>query len=403
MIEKIYSVTEFNKLIKKEIEDQDLLKNIFLKGEISGITYYRSGHLYFTLKDKNSQIKCTAFNYKMKKIPENLKDGQSAKIFCDVGFYEVRGELQVLVRHIEEEDKMGELFLRLEKLKKEMRVEGYFDQLHKKEMPKNPKNIGVVTSLNGAALQDIIKTIKKRDDRINIYVAPSKVQGIGAKEEIIKGIELLNKIKEIDFIIAGRGGGSIEDLWCFNEKEVAMAFFNSKKPIISAVGHEIDNLLSDLTADIRATTPTGAVEMSVPDKKQLEKDLGERKRKLIKNMSIIVDYKKKELQNLNNNYYFKNYLKNFKNNYQTLIDFEDELKNNIEKIFINKKQELQYRIERVVNLNPIKILATGYSITTKDGIGIKKINLLKKGDIIVTRVQTGVIRSEIKELIENEK
>lgn len=255
-MEKIYTVTEFNRMVKNYIDDIDDFQEFFIEGEISNITYYKSGHLYFSIKDTKSQIKCAAFNYKMKKIPEDLKEGDAIKLFGDVGFYEARGDFQVLARYIEKQNSLGALYAKLEKVKAKMQELGYFDEKYKKRLPQFPKNIGVVTALTGAALQDIIKTTRKRFDTINIYIYPAKVQGQGAEQEIIKGIETLNKIEEIDLIIAGRGGGSIEDLWAFNDEDVAMAFFNSKKPIISAVGHEIDFLLSDLTADKRAATPT---------------------------------------------------------------------------------------------------------------------------------------------------
>ncbi|MGL5645430.1 exodeoxyribonuclease VII large subunit, partial [Cetobacterium sp.] len=246
MEEKIYSVTEFNKMVKGYIDENPNFQEFFLKGELSGVTYYKSGHLYFTLKDKQSQIKCAAFNYKFKRIAEDLKEGDSVKIFGDVGFYEARGDFQVLVRHVQKEDKLGEMFAKLEKLKKDLEREGLFSPLFKKVLPKYPKAIGVVTAYTGAAFHDIVNTTRKRFKNIDIYIYSAKVQGVGAKEEIIKGIETLNKIPEIDLIIAGRGGGSVEDLWAFNEEEVARAYFQSEKPIISAVGHEIDNLLSDL-------------------------------------------------------------------------------------------------------------------------------------------------------------
>jgi len=285
-VEKIYSVSEFNRMVKSYIDDIDDFQEFFIEGEISNITYYKSGHLYFSIKDSKSQIKCAAFNYKLKRIPEDLKEGDLIKLFGDVGFYEVKGEFQVLVRYIEKQNALGSLYAKLEKVKEKLAELGYFDEEHKKDLPRFPKNIGVVTALTGAALQDIIKTTRKRFNSINIYIYPAKVQGIGAEQEIIKGIETLNKIEEIDFIIAGRGGGSIEDLWAFNEEEVAMAFFNSKKPIISAVGHEIDFLLSDLTADKRAATPTQAIELSVPEKENLI--IKETRKDLLKNTLVLI-------------------------------------------------------------------------------------------------------------------
>ncbi|MGL4533891.1 MAG: exodeoxyribonuclease VII large subunit [Fusobacteriaceae bacterium] len=399
---KIYSVTEFSKIIKRETETNSYLQEVFIGGELSSVTYYKSGHLYFNLKDKDSQIKCVAFNYRLKKIPDNLKEGDSVKIFCDVGFYEARGEMQLLVRYIEKENKMGELFLKLENLKKDMEKLGYFNLEHKKKLPKFPKNIGVVTSFSGAALQDIIKTIKKRDNRINIYVYPAKVQGYGSGEEIIKGIETLDKIEVIDLIIAGRGGGSVEDLWSFNEKEVALAFYDCKKPIISAVGHEIDNLLSDLTADKRATTPTGAVEMSVPEKKQLIKDMSDRRKKIFRLINAILDEKRVQMDSLKNDYYLKSYPKDIKKHIQDLLLLEEKLKNNIKNKLKEKENALQFRLEKIIGLNPIKILSLGYSITSKDGTIIKNPEILKVGDEITTKVEKGWIKSIVKELEKND-
>jgi len=197
-VEKIYSVSEFNRMVKSYIDDIDDFQDFYIEGEISNITYYKSGHLYFSVKDSKSQIKCAAFNYKMKRIPEDLKEGDAIKLFGDVGFYEVKGEFQVLVRHIEKQNALGALFAKLEKVKEKMAEKGYFDESHKKELPRFPKNIGVVTALTGAALQDIIKTTRKRFNSINIYVYPAKVQGAGAEQEIIKGIETLNKIEETE-------------------------------------------------------------------------------------------------------------------------------------------------------------------------------------------------------------
>ncbi|MGL4687264.1 MAG: exodeoxyribonuclease VII large subunit [Fusobacteriaceae bacterium] len=400
-MDKIYSVTEFNKMLKRNIEDNPIFSDFFLKGELSSVSYYKSGHLYFNLKDKDAQIKCAAFNYKMKRIPEDLKEGDEVKIFCDAGVYENRGELQILVRNIEKKNKMGALFLALEKLKKELETEGYFLLKHKKKLPKYPKNIGVVTAYTGAAVQDIIKTIRKRDDRINIYIYPAKVQGIGAKEEIVAGIKALNKIEELDFIIAGRGGGSIEDLWCFNEKEVAMEFFHSKKPIISAVGHESDNLLSDLTADVRAATPTQAVELSVPEKIILLKDLEERKKRIIRVINVIMNNSIKELEKLKDSYYLKNFPKEINRLNQEIVNNEKKIYEQITKIIKFKENLLQVRTERIIGLNPMKILSNGYSITTFNENSLKNIENLKLGDLIETKLKTGKIKSIIKELVKD--
>lgn len=396
--ERTYTVSEFNRKVKNYLEDNSDLREFFLEGELSGVTYYKSGHLYFNLKDRDAQIKCVAFKYKFKRIAEDLKDGDSVKIFGDVGFYENRGEFQVLVRHIEKKNELGELFIKLEQLKKELGEAGYFDLKHKKPLPKYPKNIGVVTAYTGAALQDIIKTIKKRDNTINIYAYPAKVQGVGAEAEIIKGIKTLNKIDEIDLIIAGRGGGSIEDLWAFNDKDVALAFFNSKKPIISAVGHEIDNLLSDLTADARAATPTQAVELSVPEKVKILETLDDRKKYLNSVIKNQIESLKKELENRKNSYYIKNFYRELENKNQELVDREERVKRAFQSKLNEIKNSLDRRVHKVITLNPLETLKRGYSVVTKNNEIIKSVKNIKIDDEIVIKVTDGIIKGKVKEI-----
>ena len=396
--ERTYTVSEFNRKVKNYLEDNSDLREFFLEGELSGVTYYKSGHLYFNLKDRDAQIKCVAFKYKFKRIAEDLKDGDSVKIFGDVGFYENRGDFQVLVRHIEKKNELGELFIKLEQLKKELGEAGYFDLKHKKPLPKYPKNIGVVTAYTGAALQDIIKTIKKRDNTINIYAYPAKVQGVGAEAEIIKGIKTLNKIDEIDLIIAGRGGGSIEDLWAFNDKDVALAFFNSKKPIISAVGHEIDNLLSDLTADTRAATPTQAVELSVPERVKILETLDDRKKYLNSVIKNQIEVLKKELENRENSYYIKNFYRELENKNQELVDREERVKRAFQSKLNEIKNSLDRRVHKVITLNPLETLKRGYSVVTKNNEIIKSVKNIKMDDEIVIKVTDGIIKGKVKEI-----
>lgn len=396
--ERTYTVSEFNRKVKDYLEENSDLREFFLEGELSGVTYYKSGHLYFNLKDRDAQIKCVAFKYKFKRIAEDLKDGDSVKLFGDVGFYENRGDFQILVRHIEKKNQLGELFIRLEQLKKELGEAGYFDLKHKKPLPKYPKNIGVVTAYTGAAIQDIIKTIKKRDNTINIYAYPAKVQGVGAEAEIIKGIKTLNKIEEIDLIIAGRGGGSIEDLWAFNDKDVALAFFNSKKPIISAVGHEIDNLLSDLTADARAATPTQAVELSVPERVKVLETLDDRKRYLNSVIRNQIEILKKELEKRENSYSIKNFFRELENKNQELVEREERLKRAIQYQLNEIKNSLDRRVHKVITLNPLETLKRGYSVVTKDNKIIKSVKNIKIDDEIAIKVTDGIIKGRVKEI-----
>jgi len=398
MEDRIYKVSEFNKLIKSFVETNNNFHNFFLKGELSGVTYYRSGHLYFTLKDNKAQIKCVAFNYKLKKIPNDLKEGDAVTLFGDVGFYETRGNLQILVRHIEKDNKLGALYEKLEKVKKSFEEKGYFSQLHKKPLPKFPVNIGIVTSPIGAGFHDIVTTARKRMGGLNFYFYPAKVQGENSVKEIIKGIQTLDKIPEIDLIIAGRGGGSIEDLWSFNEEKTAMAFYNCKTPIISAVGHEIDFLLTDLVADVRAATPTQSAEIAIPSKYEIIEILNNRKHKienLIENKLISYN---NDLNFYKNSYTIKNFV-NYLNNYkENLVSKESELNRAINLNLERKKQLLDLKIETLINLNPLTTLKRGYSITRYKNSILKSSNNVKVGDEISTKLYNGELISTIKEI-----
>lgn len=395
---KLYTVTEFNRSIKSYLEGNDDYRNFYIEGELSNVVYYKSGHLYFNLKDKKAQIKCAAFNYKYKKISEDLKEGDSVKIFGDVGFYEARGDFQVLVRHIEKKNILGEMYAKLEKVKAKMEKEGYFDEKYKQKLPKYPKNIGVVTAITGAAIHDIIKTAKKRDDRVNIYIYPAKVQGVGAEKEIIKGIEILNKIPEIDIIIAGRGGGSIEDLWAFNEENVAKAFFNSKKPIISAVGHEIDYMLTDMVADSRAATPTQAIELSVPEKDKIIEVL-EQKEKYLKTLLLnLVDRKREKLKLRYKNYHIKNFQKIILDKNQILIQKEEELNREIFQIIKRKENMISERAGKLISLNPLAVLERGYSVVSNSNGVVKSKKDIKLKDSITIRLNDGNISAIVEEI-----
>ncbi len=399
MKDRIYTVYELNTMVKGFLEENPLLRDFFLKGEVSNITYYKSGHLYFTLKDEKASVKCVAFYYKFKKISEKLKEGDLLKVFGRVSLYEANGNYQVIVDHVEKEDDIGKLYMEFEKVKGELASKGYFDIDKKKPMPYLPKTIGIVTSGTGAAVQDIINTGKKRFPNINFYIYPCKVQGEGSEKEIIKGIETLNSIEEIDLIIAGRGGGSIEDLWTFNKEEVAMAYYKSKKPIVSAVGHEIDTLLTDFIADLRASTPTHASELVIPEKEKLKVELKDKKRFLKKAIENKINNEKIKLDNFKNTYILKNFISGIEDENLNLIDYERRINNLIDNKLRDKKSELNFRTERLKGINPQEILKRGYTITTKNGKVIKEIEKLAIGEEIETHFYQGKIVSNIKEKI----
>jgi len=395
MEQKIYSVTGLNKEVKRYIEGNSSFNDFYLKGEISNITYYKSGHLYFTLKDKTSSVKCASFQYKLKQIPSDLTEGESIKLQGKVSLYERNGQYQIIVNMIEKENKLGLLYAKMEKLKKELSEKGFFDEENKKAIPYLPLTIGVVTSGSGAAVRDIINTARNRFENINIYVYPAKVQGDGSCEEIKRGIEVLNEIEEIDVIVAGRGGGSIEDLWSFNEEIVVKAFYNSKKPIVSAVGHEIDFLLSDLVADIRVATPTHASEIIIPEKKELLLKLAEKEIKIKQLLSKKMEISKMQLDQRKDSYIIKNYMNLIEDESQSLVEKEGRLLESIEEIINNKKHRLELMSGKLESLNPLKVLERGYSITTINKRVIKNIEEIKKDDIIETQLSKGKILSRV--------
>ncbi len=396
-MEYIYKVSDFNLKIKRYLEGNYEFKNMIIEGELSGVTYYKSGHLYFQLKDENSQVKCAAFSYQRRGIPGDLQEGEKVRVFADVGFYENRGDFQLLVRGIEKQNTLGKMYADLEKLKKRMAADGYFSEEHKKKLPQYPNVIGVVTAITGAAVQDIIKTIRKRDPRIDVYIYSAKVQGTGAEQEIIAGIEALNRIPEIDFLIAGRGGGSVEDLWAFNKEEVAMAFYHSKKPIISAVGHEVDILLSDFTADVRAATPTQAVELSVPELEQYYQEIQTRYTKLQLLGRQCLLRKRQELQRRSQNYSLQHFPKSFESYKRDLMYREEQLRRGMEWILEQKKQEHHLALQKMIHLNPMYTLQKGYAVLRKGKKNLRSLSEVNLQDEIEIRMIDGIIKAEVKE------
>ncbi|MBP9479627.1 MAG: exodeoxyribonuclease VII large subunit [Sebaldella sp.] len=437
----VFSVSELNRAVKEYLEGTSAFRNIYIQGEISNITYYKSGHLYFTLKDSKANIKCAIFRYLYKKVPADLKEGDQVKLLGSATLYEQGGSFQVIGEQLEKQNKLGELFERFEKLKKYYFELGYFSEENKQKLPKVPLNIGVVTAETGAAIRDIINTVHKRFRNVNIYLYPSKVQGEGAASEISRGIKVFNREKEkidLDFIIVGRGGGSIEDLWAFNEELVIEAIHNSNLPVISAVGHEIDNLLSDLVADVRAATPTQAIEIAVPSKSDLIQELDYRKNVLNKLLLNEINLMKSKLEKRNSNYIIRNFLniiiekklgliekENLLNKslkYKVLngrdkltvikrmlskINLEEKIKVNIvnleekEKYLIKMmneklkkyKNELEYKSAVISKYNSGNILKQGYTLTKYKGKLVTKKENLKKNDEIITIFSDGEIKS----------
>ena len=351
MEQTIFSVSEVNRAVKQYLEGTPTFRNMYIQGELSNITYYRSGHLYFTLKDDKSSVKCAIFKYIYKNIPNDLKEGDHVKIMGSATVYEANGSFQIIAETLEKTNKLGSLFEKLEMLKKMYLEKGYFDDSNKKPLPQLPVNVGVVTAETGAAIRDIINTTHKRFRNVNIYLYSAKVQGEGSAAEVASGIEFFNRMKnegqlDTDVLIVGRGGGSIEDLWSFNEEPVIEAIFKSEIPVISAVGHEIDNLLSDLVADRRAATPTQAAEILIPVKEELINALILRKNTVNKLLLNKVAFMKKELEQRKNSYYIKNFVGTLNEKKFQLMEQEQRITRELKRIVGKSREQFEYRKKR---------------------------------------------------------
>lgn len=408
------SITEVNELVKSILESEPLLNDIYVKGEISNIKYHSRGHIYFSLKDENSKINAVFFNA-TGKLLFDPKDGDSVLIRGRINVYPVSGSYQIVVSEIKL-DGIGNLYVLFEELKKKLASEGLFDKEHKKKIPRFPEKIGVITAKEGAAVRDIITTINRRYPLCEIYLFPSLVQGEGAKENIVKMIKKANET-DMDVIILGRGGGSIEDLWAFNEEVVAREIYNSKIPIISAVGHEIDYTIADFVADLRAPTPTAAAELAVKNIEDIENYLSDAITRMNAALSNKVDYYEEKINKYKSNYIINNPMKLFESKENRLNIIKEKLVN-ISSIFDIKEKEIEYIKERMLSayknnilkssnllektklkldlINPNNILNKGYSIVKKDNKIIKSIKDIKIKDNINIVLSDGSILSEVK-------
>ena len=344
---KVYKVGEVANILENVLSNTYDLKSIYIEGEISNVVYQKSGHLYFSLKDDNSIIKCAVFSYRYKNIPDNLVEGTKVEVLASVSYYKPYGTITFTVEKLKKADKLGQLYKQLELRREEYRKKGYFSDEIKKNIPYLVKRVGVITASTGAAIQDIIKTIHNRDKYVDIFLYPVKVQGEGAKEEISEAIKYFNENNDkynLDALIVGRGGGSIEDLWAFNEVEVIEAIYNSKIFVVSAVGHESDTLLSDYVADLRASTPTQAAEKLIKNYDENIKELNNFKNRLYLLLNNKYSIKKNELSNFSNSYI----LKNFSNKFNTLRMFNSDLENRANIALENKRNN------KIIELNLLK-------------------------------------------------
>jgi exodeoxyribonuclease VII large subunit len=419
---KYYSVTQYNKAIKNYLDEIDALRDVHIKGEISNYRGATRGHLYFTLKDETSRINVVMFSTAAAKLEFVPKDGDEVLIDGRITVYEANGGYQVYAEKMTLAGN-GDLLKKLEELKKKLQAEGLFDESHKRPIPKYPERIGIVTAPNKAAIKDILSTIKRRYPLCETILFPALVQGDLAKESIVKQIEEANDPKyNLDTLIVGRGGGSIEDLWAFNEEIVARAIYNSRVPVISAVGHEIDFTIADFVADLRAPTPTGAAEMAVPNLADLLNTISQYKIRLNNNITGSISYLKDMLKKLSTSYVLSNPLATFEIREQKLDELVNRLNTNLlhkldvsknrfdsiktkrvllhpEDMLIKYNNSMELVINKLELLNPLNVLKKGYSVTKVNDKPLKSIKDVKEKD----KLNIKIIDGEIDAIVEGVK
>ncbi len=416
-------ISEINSYIKSLLDNDSFLHKIYLCGEISNFKNHTRGHLYFTLKDDTSRISAVMFESYAKDLSFVPEDGMSVLVEGRISAYPATGSYQIYVEKMEM-DGIGKLFIEYEKLKKKLAAEGLFDEKYKKPIPKYPTKIGVVTASTGAAVKDIMSTIKRRYPICEVILFPSLVQGEGAKENIVKQIKVADTY-HLDTLIVGRGGGSIEDLWAFNEEVVARAIFECQTPVISAVGHEIDFTIADFVADLRAPTPTGAAEMAVPTILDVLNVIDGFTIRLNKNIKNMVNQKFIMLERFKRSYILKNPMSMYEIKEQKLDNLIDSLKKNLVGITNDKNLRFNHLMDSYILknplmildkpykdfnllvkslelLNPLGLLEKGYSVVSIDDKVINSIKKVKKEDTLNIRLKDGNINAKVME-VKNER
>lgn len=418
---KYLTISTINRYLKDQFDKNEHLRSVFLKGEISNFKGHTTGHLYFSLKDETSKINAIMFSRSASKLTFKPVDGTKVLVIGRISVYEATGAYQIYVEDMQE-DGLGNLHIAFEKLKAELAKEGLFDSRYKKPLPKYPSRIGIITAPTGAAIKDILSTIKRRYPICETILFPSLVQGEYAAPDIVRNIKRAEG-HNLDLLIVGRGGGSIEDLWAFNEEIVARAIFESSIPIISAVGHEVDFTIADFVADHRAPTPTGAAEMAVPNIVDLQSYINQLSIRLSEGMSKKINYQKLYIDSIKSSYVIKNPMIMFDIKRQKLDlvinDLNDSMNdylndkrtkiNNFKNNYILKKPINLYDkkrtnfinlIEKLELINPLGVLKRGYSVAYVNGKVLGSIKNIKEKDNVKIRLYDGIIDAKVEKIEE---
>lgn len=395
MARNVYTVKQVNSYIKNMFTQDFMLNRIYVKGEVSNCKYHTSGHIYFSLKDESGTIACVMFAGQRGGLSFHMREGQQIIVLGSVNVYERTGSYQLYAQEIRL-DGEGTLYEKYQMLKQELEEMGMFAPEYKKAIPRYAKRIGVVTAPTGAAVRDIMNISARRNPYVQLLLYPAQVQGEGAKESIVRGIRML-ETKNVDVIIVGRGGGSIEDLWAFNDECVARAIFDCQVPVISAVGHETDVTIADYVADLRAPTPSAAAELAVWDYRQLQGYLDECRLRMNRSMTGTIRINRLRLKELDVRLSYLHPRHKLQDQQQRLIELEEELRTLMRDRVKEARYRLAIQIEKLNGLSPVRKLNQGFAyVEEADGGVVKSIRQVEMGDELTVYVTDGLIRTSVK-------
>lgn len=395
MARNVYTVKQVNSYIKNMFTQDFMLNRIYVKGEVSNCKYHTSGHIYFSLKDESGTIACVMFAGQRGGLSFHMREGQQIIVLGSVNVYERTGSYQLYAQEIRL-DGEGTLYEKYQMLKQELEEMGMFAPEYKKAIPRYAKRIGVVTAPTGAAVRDIMNISARRNPYVQLLLYPAQVQGEGAKESIVRGIRML-ETKNVDVIIVGRGGGSIEDLWAFNDECVARVIFDCQVPVISAVGHETDVTIADYVADLRAPTPSAAAELAVWDYRQLQGYLDECRLRMNRSMTGTIRINRLRLKELDVRLSYLHPRHKLQDQQQRLIELEEELRTLMRDRVKEARHRLAIQIEKLNGLSPVRKLNQGFAyVEEADGGVVKSIRQVEKGDELTVYVTDGLIRTSVK-------
>lgn len=393
-MKNVYTVRQVNSYIKNMFVQDFMLNRIYVKGEISNCKYHTSGHIYFSLKDESGTIACVMFAGSRAGLSFRLQEGQQVIVLGSVSVYERDGRYQLYAKEIVR-DGLGALYEKFEALKNELEEMGMFAPEYKQPIPRYVRSVGVVTAPTGAAVRDIINIAGRRNPYVQIILSPAQVQGEGAAESIVSAIHALEKT-DVDVIIAGRGGGSMEDLWAFNEEAVARAVFECRIPVISAVGHETDTTITDFVADLRAPTPSAAAELAVYDLREVLERMNEYRRKLNRSIRVCIDMERARADQLGMRLKYAHPRQKLSDSRQYAADLENRLRRQMEEKLSGERHRLSLYAEKMKGLSPLLKLSQGFSYTqTENGQNIKSIRQTGPGSRIEIYVSDGVIEAGV--------